>query len=194
MGRKRLYDENSALEKAMYAFWERGFKGVTTRDLAQAMGINQYSLYASFDSKENLFGRALEYYCETVIEKGTLSPLSGENLNLDDLRHFFEQFVGASVMGYPNGCFICNSMIEAFSMNDQVDGVIRRYRNLVIDAFQTVLRNTYPQADKDFVHNKAEFLFGAFLGLAMQKRMGLNGEPIQNYVDEMMNAVTIKGE
>jgi len=194
MGRKKLYDENSALEKAMYAFWKRGFKGVTTRDLAQAMGINQYSVYASFESKENLFGRALEYYCETVIEQGTLLPLSGENLNLADLRQFFEQFVGTSTAGYPNGCFICNSMIEVFSMNDQVDGVIQHYRNLVIDAFQTVLRNSYPQADSDFVQHKAEFLFGAFLGLAMQKKMGLNGEPVQIYVDEIMNVVTIKGE
>ncbi len=194
MGRKKLYDENSALEKAMYAFWERGFKGVTTRDLAQAMEINQYSVYASFESKENLFGRALEYYCETVIEKGTLLPFGGEHLGLADLRQFFEQFVGTSEAGYPDGCFICNSMIEAFGMNNQVDGVIQRYRNLVIDAFQTVLRNSYPQADEDFIHKKAEFLFGAFLGLAMQKRMGLIGEPIQIYVNEIMNAISIQGE
>ena len=85
-------------------------------------------------------------------------------------------------------------MIEAFNMNDQVDAVIQRYRTLVLDAFQTVLRNTYPQADEEFVHNKAEFLFGALLGLSIQKRMGLYGEPIQNYVNEMMKAVTETGE
>lgn len=191
MGRKKLYDENAVIEKAMYAFWDKGYKGVTTRDLAQTMGINQYSVYASFENKEKLFARVVEYYCETVVEGGTLLSMSGDNLNLEDLKYFFEQFVNTSKTGYPNGCLICNTMIEAFNMNDQVDRVIQRFRDLVIDAFLTVLRNSYPQADESYIINKAEFLFGAFLGLAMQKKMGLNGQPIQIYVDEMMRAISI---
>ena len=190
MPRKKKYDEKLALEKAMLAFWEKGYKGITTRELAEAMGINQFSLYASFENKENLFGRALAHYQEIIFEQGMISPLSGDHLTLDDLRCFLEQLVDTSESNYPNGCFMCASMIDAIHMNDQVDDLIYHYKNRIINAFRAILRHTFPEAHEDFVNKKSEFLFGSFLGLVLQKRMGVNGEPIQYYIDEMMKAAS----
>ncbi len=190
MPRKKKYDEKLALEKAMIAFWEKGYKGITTRELAEAMEINQFSLYASFENKENLFNRALAHYHETIIEQGMILPFSGDHLTLDDLRCFLEQLVDTSESNYPNGCFMCASMNDTFHMNDQVNALIYRYKSLIVNAFCAILRNTFPEADKDFVDKKSEFLFGSFLGLVLQKRMGVNGEPIQYYVDEMMKAAS----
>ncbi len=190
MPRKKNYDENVALEKAMLVFWEKGYKGITTRELAQAMGINQFSLYASFENKEELFNRALAHYHETIIEQGMILPFSGEHLTLDDLRCFLEQLVDTSESDYPNGCFMCASMIDVFHMNDQVDALIYRYKNVIITAFRAILGNTFPEADEVFIDKKSEFLFGAFLGLVLQKRMGVNGAPIQYYVDEVMKAAS----
>jgi AcrR family transcriptional regulator len=190
MARKKLYIENEVLEKAMLSFWERGYKRVTTRELAEAMGINQFSVYASFESKENLFGKALEYYFDTNVEQKMLLPLSVKNPNLDDLRQFFEQFVDISAAGYPRGCLVCNTMVEAFGMNDQVDAIIHRYQHVMKDSFQKVVRTTYPRAEENIVHKKAEFLFGALLGLIMQNRIGIDGEPIQNYINEIMKVVS----
>ncbi len=186
MGRKKSYDENAVLEKAMFAFWEHGYKGITTRQLAQAMGINQYSLYASFHSKERLFSLALQQYNENFIENGLYVPLSGDNLTKENLRQFLEQFVQYSQAGLPGGCFICNTMVEGSCKNPQAVSVLQRYRQLMTDAFQAIIRNTYPQATEEFIYNKREFLFGALVGLAMQNKMGVKGSTLQNYVNEMM--------
>ena len=112
MPRTKDYSEEVVLAKAMIAFWEAGMKGVTTRDLSEAMGINQYSVYASFTSKQDLFTRALEYYYEKFVEKGMGRPLLKEDLGIEDLQIFLNQFTTTHNKKYPLGCFICNTMIE----------------------------------------------------------------------------------
>lgn len=64
-GRPREFDPDEALEKALHAFWKRGYEGTSLSDLTEAMGINRPSLYAAFGSKEELFRRAVDRYAET---------------------------------------------------------------------------------------------------------------------------------
>lgn len=178
----------------MVSFWEHGFRGVTTRDLAEAMGINPFSLYASFESKEKLFERALEYYFTAKVEQTMLLPFSKEKPDLEDIRQFFEQFVNMTTADYPRGCLICNTMVDAFGMSEQVDATLQRYREVMRAAFTKALRNAYPRADEDRIDTKADFLFGAVLGLIMQNRMGIHGAPIQNYANGILKAVSTLGE
>jgi len=46
----------------MTLFWARGFDGVSISDVSEATGVNRRSIYAEFDSKENLFARAARRY------------------------------------------------------------------------------------------------------------------------------------
>ncbi len=190
MTRKKLYDEKMVLEKAMYSFWEHGYRGVTTRDLATAMGINQFSVYASFENKETLFVKSLEYYFENMFVKQTLQPLRDGKLTLENLQQFLQQFIDTSETDYPHGCFICNTMIEDSNVSNDADQIIKRYTKIMNAAFQTIINDIYPEADETFVLNKTRFLFGSFLGLTLLKRMGGNGEPIQSYVNEMLTAIS----
>lgn len=64
LGRPREFDANEALDKALMAFWQRGFEGTSISDLTEAMGINRPSLYAAFGNKETLFRLALDRYAE----------------------------------------------------------------------------------------------------------------------------------
>jgi AcrR family transcriptional regulator len=48
------------LEKAILLFGERGYNGVTTRDLARAADVAEGSIYNLYKSKENLYMAALE--------------------------------------------------------------------------------------------------------------------------------------
>jgi AcrR family transcriptional regulator len=64
IGRPREFDADEALDKALMAFWRRGFEGTSLSDLTEAMGINRPSLYAAFGNKETLFRLALDRYAE----------------------------------------------------------------------------------------------------------------------------------
>ena len=61
-GRPLSFDRDTALEKAMHVFWERGYEAASISDLTAAMGITPPSLYTAFGDKEKLFFEAIERY------------------------------------------------------------------------------------------------------------------------------------
>ena len=62
VGRPREFDPDRVEDAAMKLFWERGFDGVSISDVSDATGVNRRSIYAEFESKENLFARATQRY------------------------------------------------------------------------------------------------------------------------------------
>src|SRR4029077_15428914 len=70
-GRRRQFDVDEALDRALEVFWARGYEGATLPVLTRAMGINRPSLYAAFGNKEQLFRKALDRY-----QTGPMSFLS----------------------------------------------------------------------------------------------------------------------
>lgn len=64
MGRRRCFDTNKALDRALRVFWRKGYEGATLPDLTRAMGINRPSLYAAFGNKEALFRKVIDRYAE----------------------------------------------------------------------------------------------------------------------------------
>ena len=59
---EKSYKETDVLERAMLAFWARGYEATSINDLVEATGINRGSIYAAFDDKHGLFTQALQHY------------------------------------------------------------------------------------------------------------------------------------
>ena len=55
LGRPKEFDRREALEKAMEAFWAKGYEGTSVSDLLEAMGIHRGSMYDTFGDKRSLF-------------------------------------------------------------------------------------------------------------------------------------------
>ncbi len=186
MGRRKDYVESEVLEKAMLLFWQHDFATVGIRQLADEMGINPFSLYASFKSKEALFTRALEHYLDTFIRGWMLRPLVAPGAGLSALRTFLEGFVAADDGIHPPGCFICNTMADTPPSDPGVQAVIDRYQHLLEGAFAALLRTEYPQADPRDVEARAALLLCLVIGIAIRRRNGFEGRPMQIVVDEVM--------
>ena len=62
MVRPREFDRDEALDRAMRAFWAKGYASTSTEDLLAAMNIGRQSLYNAFGDKRKLYLETLERY------------------------------------------------------------------------------------------------------------------------------------
>src|SRR5918911_4112509 len=64
MARRKEFNRDEALHKAMEVFWARGYEAASINDLVEHMGINRQSLYDTFGDKHSLYLQALDRYRE----------------------------------------------------------------------------------------------------------------------------------
>ncbi len=117
---EKQFERDDALEKAMKAFWEKGYEGTSMKDLIGRMGLNPGSIYATFGDKKTLFCEALQYYQGQTRElfktyEDTHTPraaiLAVFNDLVEDVR------TGCDTQT----CFLVNSIVEAAPKDPQID-------------------------------------------------------------------------
>ena len=82
MARTANYDREAALDAAMNLFWGKGYHATSLKDLEAALTLKPGSIYAAFESKENLyilsmsryFAKSLQGFREQIAK--TPSPLA----------------------------------------------------------------------------------------------------------------------
>jgi AcrR family transcriptional regulator len=105
VGRPRSFDLDTALDRALAVFWEKGYEGASLSDLTRAMGINRPSLYAAFGDKESLFRKILDRYMDQE------TRFWQEAIDAPTTKEFIERLLrGAaesmSRNGRPGGCLL----------------------------------------------------------------------------------------
>ena len=95
MGRKKNYDRDTLINKAMEIFRDHGFTGTSTQMLVEGLGVNRFSLYAEFGNKQGLFEAALERYDDKVIERN-FGPLESQKAGIEEIRVLLEFYASAS--------------------------------------------------------------------------------------------------
>ncbi len=112
MARPREFDSDVALERAMHAFWAKGYKATSLDDLCNATGLSRSSLYAAYGGKRALLYRSLARYEEQGIAR--ISAALEKPL---PIREAIAAFVGElieRIVAGPGrtGCFIGNCVAE----------------------------------------------------------------------------------
>ncbi len=135
MGRPKSYDREVVLAKAMALFWERGFHATSTRELAEAMGVNPFSLYAEFGSKEALYDAAIERYMDTVVT-GHFGRLEAPGADLDDVRCVIDWFGDNGLRDTSGmGCLIGSMSTERAPTVDRSREHTARFVDRLVQAF-----------------------------------------------------------
>jgi len=105
MGRHKSYDRAAVLERALRLFWEKGYEGAHLEELVRVTGLNRFSLYKEFGSKEGLFDEAFAKYCADLDYLGQI--LAREPKGLDNVRAYVRAL---SRFPWHQGCFAVNAL------------------------------------------------------------------------------------
>ncbi|WP_424529914.1 TetR/AcrR family transcriptional regulator [Sphaerisporangium viridialbum] len=124
MARPRQFDEGQAVDAAMRAFWAGGYEATSTQDLCDATGLGRSSIYNTFKSKHDLFGRALRHYIEKVSGR-QVELLNGDAPVREKFRILLHQVVDDEC-GDRMGCLVVNAGIELASHDPEVAGLLKR--------------------------------------------------------------------
>ncbi len=112
MPRQKEFDRDGALDRAMGAFWTKGYAATSIEDLVAHMGIQRGSLYATFGDKRSLFLTALDRY-QRVVTRELFEALEAPGSGLEAIRRFFRLRVERSLdRSRPPGCLVTNSAVE----------------------------------------------------------------------------------
>ncbi|ALJ05023.1 TetR family transcriptional regulator [Pseudalgibacter alginicilyticus] len=181
MARKKKYNETEVVEKAMTLFWKNGYEATSMQMLEKEMGINKFSIYASFGNKHGLFIESLKQYKTKV--HAILDKFKKGTKGVEDIKQFFYDSVSSE---YKNdnikGCFITNTYNE-FSENEdqlvqeQMSTFMNNLKSIIIEKLQMDLSK-----DKETIIKQANYLLLAKHGLAAAARVNTKQE-IEDYIE-----------
>jgi TetR/AcrR family transcriptional repressor of nem operon len=115
VARPKEFKHDVVLDRAMQAFWSRGYEATSIQHLVDRMGIQRGSLYDTFGDKRALFFAAIDRYDRVVTAK-LLAALDEPASGKDAIRRFFRLKVELAMEpGRPRGCLVTNSAAELAS-------------------------------------------------------------------------------
>jgi TetR/AcrR family transcriptional repressor of nem operon len=190
MGRLRSFDPDYVLDRAMHAFWARGFEATSIEDLVACTGINRASLYGAFGDKRDLFLKALQLYVETgpIIE---LDPSTRKGGVRAALQAYIDQVMGLVSDGRNRGCFITNTVTEFGSQDAVILAQTRIALAGVENALDRLLRwgqqtaEVPAQAD---ARARARLLLAAIQGLQVVSKINPDTRALRQIADEAIAA------
>ncbi|WP_158837761.1 TetR/AcrR family transcriptional regulator [Polaribacter sp. L3A8] len=181
MARKKNYNESEVVEKAMNLFWANGYENTSMQMLEKEMGINKFSIYASFGNKHGLFIESIKCY------KGKLNLIFEKfkkaSNGVEDIKQFFYDSVNAKFKeSHQKGCLLTNTYNE---FSESEDLLIKEDMTIFMNNLKTLLIQKLEQdgtRDAETVQKQANFLLLAKHGLAAAARVNTKQE-IEDYIE-----------
>jgi TetR/AcrR family transcriptional regulator, transcriptional repressor for nem operon len=110
MARKKEFDEDAALLKAMHLFWEQGYEKTSMQELVSHMGVHKGSMYDTFGDKKSLYIKTLKRYSE-MLEESVKRRLDDTSSAKEAIRVLLENTIQKEEE-FPVGCFLVNTAVE----------------------------------------------------------------------------------
>lgn len=193
MGRPRNFDEKTALEAAMNAFWAKGYDGTSMKDLTSSMGISGPSLYSTFGDKRELYLKTIDHYAD-IDGCAPVIAFEEEPDVAVAVRGFLETVVRYSTQqeGGPRGCFLAQCVATSVG---EVEGVAERMEKAIKDTderlakrFENAVADGSLRADFPCL-KRAQLLHDMRQGFVHRSRAGWTAEELLEDLDQRVEMV-----
>lgn len=172
MGRRKTYDRDDVARQAMELFWTHGFQGTSAKMLSDEIGINPFSIFSEFGSKQGLFEAAVSIYLDEV--RTIFSRMNAPDVLLQDMRELFRFYEGFNqgAMG-GRGCLMTNVATERSPQEPTSQVAVDTYVGILSAGFENCLRRAKKRGelrDDVLVLDEARHFTSTVLGLFVLMR------------------------
>ncbi|WP_046776093.1 TetR/AcrR family transcriptional regulator [Streptomyces yangpuensis] len=188
-GRPRSFDRDAALDKAMTAFWERGYEATSISDLTASIGIGAPSLYAAFGDKRKLFDEVVVVYGSRYGEFAGVALAEEPTARAAVERILREAAEIYTDPAHPPGCMVISAAINTTS--EEVAQALRERRNANLELFERRIRADVATgalpADTD-ARALARYTGAVLQGMSQQSRDGATREELEAVAERALLA------
>lgn len=197
MPKVKQFKEEEALEKAMHLFWKKGYSATSMQDIVSHLGLSRSSIYDTFQDKETLFHKALDFYIQK--NGGSLTNFVKKvESNEIDARILISNMLSGMAQDSLNdpdrkGCFAANSVAECSNYNQETAKLLVLNKEHMTTIFTKIIAHGQKMGSiqsKEAPDALASYLFTFLNGLRISSRIE-NGDPEQfkQSVDFAMKAL-----
>lgn len=177
------------IEAAIACFSEKGYRGTSIQDIADALGIAKGSMYFYFKSKEDLLHSICKYYLELL--EMSIAHIE-ENSELEP-REKLREMVAQGYKQYDeHKGFIMILMQERFELNDEIHGLIVKMRRRGLLSSQRTISKLYGPEAEPYACDAA-LLFHSFidcyLSLVILENKRFDVEDVADFVMQRMDEI-----
>jgi TetR/AcrR family transcriptional repressor of nem operon len=173
MARPRNFDDDVVVDRAMEAFWTNGYANTSPAQLAEATGVGKGSLYNAFNSKRELFDRALARY-DLLGSEFAKEFLSRPGSTRECIGSFLRFLVDSDVaQPLRRGCLAVNTAVELAGHDREIIRAVRTTQEHTIAALAARIDQGRRDGDVSpdiHVQTFAEFLMNTIVGLRVMAK------------------------
>jgi len=170
MARPREFESEVVLERAMQAFWAKGYQATSLDDLCGATGLSRSSLYAAFGGKRALLHRSLSRYEQQGVAH-IAAALARPVPIREAIADFVSELIDRIVAGPGRaGCFIGNCAAELAGRDRATALHVKQSLARIEATFRDALARAQDRgeiADAADVESLARFLVSGIQGLRL---------------------------
>ena len=178
MGRKKKFEKDLALDKAMRLFWEKGYDNTSLQELLEAMEILNGSFYNTFESKENLFKLAVGRYGQLAQDR--MAFLRQSESFKGGIKAFFKHFYKLQKNDVlPRGCLVSKS-IRGTASNEDLTQWLEESLSATLKAFKDQIEKSKSTGEIKSSVNSKDLAYLIFSHLQGQIKLADLGFPLQS--------------
>ncbi|MEP6613077.1 MAG: TetR/AcrR family transcriptional regulator [Mucilaginibacter sp.] len=192
MPRKKEFDEDELLEKAVNLFWQKGYNATSAQDLVDGLGINRSSLYNAYTDKRTLFKKSLIHYQLKQTNAMIATLAKAENAK-KALKQIFAGLIEESVNDrLLKGCFMVNTAVELAGIDEEIGDIVNKNNKSVEDALTKIIEKG--QKDDQFSSKTdarafARFVFGNITAIKVAARSGTDRKALEDMAEIALAAL-----
>jgi len=192
MARKKEFDEDELLEKAVSLFWKKGYHATSAQDLVDGLGINRSSIYNTYTDKRTLFTKSLKHY-QAKQTNAMIAMLSKAENAKKALKQIFGNLIKESVEdSLLKGCFMVNTAVELAGIDPEIGDIVNKNNKSVEDALTKIIEKG--QYDGQFSKGNdartfARFIFGNITAIKVAARSGTPEKTLEDIAEVALSAL-----
>jgi TetR/AcrR family transcriptional regulator, transcriptional repressor for nem operon len=154
MARKKGFDPERALAKAMGVFWRVGYENASTETLMKAMGIARQSLYDTFGDKRALYLQALAYYRDRT-NGGMQRMLKASPSVKEGFATLLFGLAAETREQHERGCLLLSANLQRDARDAVIADFLRDNQDRVEAIFVEALRRAQTRGELSRTHKPA---------------------------------------